>query len=281
MYPIPSPLLIARKTDAIVKRSLLVPCPHFDGRKWRFGRLAAHLTDWLPEFAFRPDDLPDRIENTSQVRRLMERAIEHLYSERAGPSRGELGELLLHICCRQFFGTFPAVSKLFYKTSSNEVVKGFDLAHVRLSGDGEIEIWLGEAKFYRDGKRAVRDAVRSVKEHLDRGFLRSEKIMLGGKISKYTPGYERLQWMFDVDTPLDQIFDRIVVPILVTYDSDSCSDFQNEDDYNSRLEAEVLALDDEFARLTIPVSVFKIMIPMNSKKLLQDEFDRRMGFYRS
>ncbi|ESX83424.1 hypothetical protein X756_29925 [Mesorhizobium sp. LSHC412B00] len=259
----------------------MVPCPQFDGRQWRFGRLAAHLTDWLPEFAFRPDDLPDRIENTSEVRRLMERAIAHLYSEKAGPSRGELGELLLHVCCRQFFGTFPAVSKLFYKTSSNEVVKGFDLAHVRLSEEGEIEIWLGEAKFYRDGKQAVRAAVKSVKEHLDRGFLQGEKIMLGGKISKFTPGYERLQWMFDVDTPLDQIFDRIVVPILVTYDSESCLDFQGEDSYNSQLEAEVLALDDEVNSRNIAVSVVKIMIPMNSKKLLQDEFDRRMGFYRT
>lgn len=280
MYPLPTPFLAARKTKTIDAREILVPCPSFEDRKWRFERLALHLTDWLPEFAFRPDDLPDHIENTSEVRRLMERAIEHLYSERAGPSRGELGELLLHICCRQFFGTFPAVSKLFYKTSSNEVVKGFDLAHVRLSDSGEIEVWLGEAKFYRSGKRAVRTAIKSVKEHLDRGFLRSEKIMIGGKISPQTPGYERLQWMFDVDTSLDAIFDRIVVPILITYDSESCANYQDEKSYDAELDPELVELDDAFRDHGIPVSIVKIMVPMNSKNLLQREFDRRMGFYR-
>ncbi|MEI5664059.1 DUF1837 domain-containing protein [Bosea sp. CCNWLW174] len=281
MYPLPSPLLVKRESGAISARELLVPCPLFDNKRWRFDRLAAHLTDWLPEFSFRPDDLPDRIENTSEVRRLMERAIEHLYAERAGPSRGELGELLLHICCRQFFGTFPAVSKLFYKTSSNEVVKGFDLAHVRVSHDEKIEIWLGEAKFYQDGKRAAAAAIKSIQSHLDRGFLKSEKIMLGGKISPQTPGYEKLLWMFDVDTPLDEIFDRIVVPVIICYDSAPCASFENDKTYLDQLEKELFLIDDIIRGSSIEVCIVKIMLPMNSKKLLQDEFNRRLGFYRS
>ena len=281
MYPIPTPLLSARKSETIEARKLLVPCPNFDNRSWRFKRLAAHLTDWLPEFSFRPDDLPSHIENTSEVRRLMERAIEHLHSEGAGPSRGELGELLLHVCCRQFFGTFPAVSKLFYKTSSNDIVKGFDLAHVRFTEDDGIEIWLGEAKFYKNGKKAVSAAIRSVNEHLNRGFLRSEKIMIGGKISPQTPGYEKLQWMFDVDTPLDEIFDRIVIPILITFDSTSSASYIDEESYSDKLDKELSTLDDMFFKHGIEANIAKILIPMNTKKMLQDEFNRRIGFYRS
>lgn len=279
MYPVPDSFLVARKSKAIIDRQLLVPCARFEDGEWRSRRLAHHLTDWLPEFVFRPDDLPSKIANTTEVRQLMERAVAHLYSAGAQSRRGELGELLLHVCCRQFFGTFPAVSKLFYKTSSNEVVKGFDLAHVRTTS-GEHEVWLGEAKFYRDGSRAIAEAIKSVRLHLERGFLKGEKIMLGGKISPSTPGYERLQWMFDVDTPLDEIFDRIVVPILITFESNSCSRYRDEANYETELETELVALDDRFSGHGIPVSIMKIMLPMKSKAALQAEFDRRLGFLR-
>ena len=104
--------------------------------------------------------------------------------------------------------------------------------------------------------------------------------MIGGKISPQTPGYERLQWMFDVDTSLHAIFDRIVVPILITYDSESCANYQDEKSYDAELDPELVELDDAFRDHGIPVSIVKIMVPMNSKNLLQREFDRRMGFYR-
>jgi hypothetical protein len=85
-------------------------------------------------------------------------------------------------------GTFPAVSKLFYKTATNDVVKGFDLVHTKLNADDTLEIWLGEAKFWKKGVPAVRDAIRSIKKHLELGFLEAEKILVGPKVSPETPG---------------------------------------------------------------------------------------------
>ena len=138
-------VLSPRSASASGKHPTIVVCPGFETRIWRYERLAAHLTDWLPEFVFRPEDLPPEIVNTTAIRKLMERAVNHLYDENTKTSRGELGELLLHVTCRQFCNTFPAVSKLFYKTSTNEVVKGFDIAHVRMKTESEVELWLGEA----------------------------------------------------------------------------------------------------------------------------------------
>lgn len=281
MFPIPRSILIQRQGTKLDTLDVFVPCPEFEAKQWRYERFAANLTDWVPEFVFRPEDLPDTIESLTDVRHLMERAVGHLYKESAAASRGELGELILHVCCRQFFESYPAVSKLYYKTSANDVVKGFDLFHVRITGD-EIELWLGEAKFWTDGRAAVRDAANSIKKHMEAGFMRAEKILLGGKISSTTPGYERLQWIFEQDTKLDQIFDRIVVPVLITYDSDACSNFETEEKYDEDLTAEVSELNDLFKSFALPEAIYvNFYVPMNNKTKLQSAFDSKLRAYRA
>jgi hypothetical protein len=55
---------------------------------------------------------------------------------------------------------------------SNDQVTGFDSALVTYDeGSGDVELWLGEAKFYKDTKAALTAALASLKGHLDEGFL--------------------------------------------------------------------------------------------------------------
>jgi hypothetical protein len=186
----PKPFLASRLLDSERTSQFDCICPGFELKRWRCERLAAHLLDWLPDFAIRQDDLPPKIENITDYRKLIENAAERIYKTEKSESRGEIGELLLHAICRQFSGTFPAVSKVYYKDSSNDVVKGFDLVHTRYDqATSELQLWLGEAKFYKSGSDAVSDAITSIRKHLDAGFLTSEKILLGSKISRDTPGY--------------------------------------------------------------------------------------------
>jgi hypothetical protein len=281
-FPLPDALLVQRITPQDLVHESVVACPGFETKIWRFERLAAHLTDWLPEFVFRPDDLPDAILSTSAIRRLMERAVEHLYKEDTSTSRGELGELVLHICCRQFFSTFPAISKLRYKTSSNDVVKGFDIAHVRAISEDEVELWLGEAKFFQDGRDAIRKAVQSINTHLSNEFMKSEKIMLGGKVSPLTPGYKHIQWIFDQDTSLDEIFSRIVIPVLISYDSNACELYNDDLGYDKELEKELRKLDSLLeGRIKAGIDVMVFYFPMNTKERLQVSFDKKLSGYRA
>jgi hypothetical protein len=203
----PRPFLVSRLARERPPPRLGCICPGFELRKWRVGRLAAHLTDWLPDFAINHEDLPEDIRNITAYRKLIEEAAQRIYTTEKSETRGELGELLLHAICRQFSGTFPTVSKVYYKTSSNDVVKGFDLVHTKYDETvDELQLWFGEAKFYSNGKSAVSNAIASISKHIEAGFLTSEKILLGGKISADTPGYSKLEWLFDRDTPLDEIF---------------------------------------------------------------------------
>src|SRR5712691_204515 len=193
----PNPFLVSRLFDQDQHPVLHCICPGFELKKWRYERLAAHLTDWLPEFSIRHDDLPEDIKNTTDFRKLIELAARRVYNTEKTESRGEIGELLLHAVCRQFPGTFPTVSKVYYKTSSNDVVKGFDLVHTRYDeSSDELELWLGDAKFYISGNGAVAQAISSITAHLNAGFLTAEKMLLGGKVSSDTPGYAKLEWLF-------------------------------------------------------------------------------------
>ncbi len=280
MFPTPDPFLVRRHTPPALTNETLVACAGFETRIWRFERLASHLSDWLPEFVFRPEDLPPAIRNTTELRKLMERAVKHLYEEGVRSNRGEIGELLLHVCCRQFFSTFPAISKLFYKTASNDVVKGFDIAHIRTVG-AEVELWLGEAKFYGRGDQAVRDAIASVNKHLSNKFLSAEKILLGGKVSTATPGYEKIQWLFDPDTSLDEIFTRIVIPILVAYDSDSCASYIDDASYDALLSTEIRELDALIGdKIDRALELVMLYVPMNAKDLLEASFNKKISGFR-
>jgi len=257
-------------------------CPGFELKRWRYDRLAAHLVDWLPDFAIRHDDLPEEIENITDYRKVTEDAAERIYKTKKSETRGEIGELLLHAICRQFSGTFPAVSKIYYKDSSNDVVKGFDLVHTRYENSTqELELWLGEAKFYSTAKDAVRDAIRSIKKHLDAGFLTSEKILIGSKISSDTPGYSKLEWLFNRDTPLDQIFQRLVIPILIAYDSPSAAKYENDNSYNDGLGEELTKLQRALSKgLPTNLSMFCFYFPMHTKKVLIEHFDKRISGFK-
>jgi Cap4 SAVED domain len=277
----PKVFLKSRFGDGSVQPHLQCICPGFELKKWRYERLAAHLMDWLPDFAIRHDELPQNLASITDFRKVLETAARRVYDTDHSSTRGEVGELLLHAICRHFAGTFPTVSKVYYKTSTNDVVKGYDLVHTCYNKQNdELQLWLGEAKFYTDGTSAVDEAITSVLKHLDAGFLTNEKILLGGKVSQDTPGYEKLQWLFERDTPLDEVIDRLVIPILIAYDSERTSSYVDDQSYNDSIRRECDALHSRFSsRLPLEISIHCFYFPMSSKRLLIEEFDKKLEGY--
>jgi len=122
----------------------------------------------------------------------MEEAAARVYISEAYQTRGEVGEIALHVVCRDFFGTIPISPRVFYKSASNDVVKAFDMVHARFNSKGEFKIWLGESKIYEDGVSAAADAVKSIGAHIDNGFLTNEKILLGSQVPESTPNYAKV-----------------------------------------------------------------------------------------
>lgn len=212
----PEAFLVTEFHDLDISPSATGLSVGYEDGEWRIDQLVSHVIEWLPEFALRTGEYLDT-SNANVVERLR-RAASRVYTSEKYSRRGEFGELFLHIAVRQVFGSIPAISKIFYKTAENETVKGFDAVHV-VGPPEDLELWLGEAKFYKDFKGAAREAAKEIVLHTQNDYLRSEFLLVADKIDDRLPHASALKKLLSPNTSLDDVFQRICIPVLLTYDS--------------------------------------------------------------
>ena len=279
--PTPPPFLEIRSTDIELPPHLRSLCAGFDLGEWRRRDLITHLLNWLPGFCLTEREFTTRL--MTEPATIMGQAAQRLYTTEKYKRRGEIGELLLHIACRQIFETVPVVCKLVYKSAYNDTVKGFDMVHM-VPADNELgaEIWLGESKFYLDPVAAIREAYKSVVDHLDPKFLRQEKSLIADKIPDDLPNRDAVAQAFSDQERLQTLIENGVFPILIAYDSNAVREYGSDEAYIDALVKELVPIK-EFAKnasLPHPITVQLLAIPLGDKGDFQDEFDRRLrGFF--
>ncbi|WP_186458501.1 HamA C-terminal domain-containing protein [Neorhizobium alkalisoli] len=271
----PSQFLQVRVQKLAGNPEYVTLCAGYEGKKWRSPQMAEDLMSWVPYAALSQEDqLAFGLHN---YRTFIQRAAYHIYAKK-DETRGEVGELLLHQACVQYHNATPVVCKLILKTSPNDVVKGYDGVYVVANQD-DIEIWLGEAKFYKDAKSAVAAAVKSIKDHFLPAFINAEKAMIVGHITKDTPYYDQLVHLFLNQTSADKLFSKAVFPVLVTYESESiaghisvCSELEEA------LKEEAEDISSKFGELIkqYGLKLQLILIPLLSKEELLHQFDTRL-----
>ena len=260
----------------------LAACAGFELGQWRYKKFADHLINWLPNFAMKEDEIA-RIGPENPLDLLREAAY-RVFTEEAGKKRGEIGELLLHILCVTEYRAAAFAIRVFYKMRSNDQVTGFDSTLVTVEEEtGDIELWLGEAKFYTDTKGAISAALRSLKGHLDAGFLEESKILIGPKIEPSAPGYEQLQWLFDGGSKLDEIVKRIVIPVLIASESDAAKAYVDDPEgYTDIVIKEFEYVRGRFAdaQAELNVRIVAIYVPLLSKTQLEHRCVEKLGMLR-
>ncbi len=250
-------------------------CAGFELAVWRCDTLADHLIEWMADYALHEDELSV---NHGNMYVRLKQAAARVYSSKHYEKRGEVGEIAMHAICREFFGTIPFAPRVFYLTSSNDVVKSFDLVHVRYPDAGP-ELWLGEAKFYDDGIDGARAAVKSLNDHLEAGFLRNEKLILGPQVSRNVPRYQEIRDLLSDRTSLDDLFKTAIFPICILSNSVAAAGSTTIcDDYLEALKAEVAEMSRIIANSGLPQRVRLILLhlPLGSKKKLAAAFDSRL-----
>ena len=85
----------------------------FDQNKFRLQPLVDIIRKVIPEFAL-GYHAGTEIPLTDMVERLKE-AAETVYLTEKYQTRGEFGELILHLLLRDFFDSIPLVSKIYFK----------------------------------------------------------------------------------------------------------------------------------------------------------------------
>lgn len=215
----------------------------------------------------------------------LRKAAQSVYGTQKYQRRGEFGELILHAILRDFFGAQPAVSKIYFKDGPNDTVKGFDSVHIVETEDNtDVELWLGEVKFYSSLSAGIRDVTDELKAHLSPSFLRTEFVAVTNKLDAGWPHSARVREMLDEKTSLDEIAGSLVVPILLTYDSSTVSLHDAiSDEYLTGLKEEALAAVEtmsEKLEIDLRIRVEAILMPLRDKKRLVNLFHQKLQIWR-
>nr|VFK12482.1 MAG: protein of unknown function (DUF1837) [Candidatus Kentron sp. LPFa] len=221
MHPLPQPdrfweIRVGRLNPENPGKGVSGLCVGYEQNQWRYSAFADYIMEWLPEFCLNSKER-DELSYESAVKSLR-KAANLVYQTDKYARRGEFGELFLHAAIRCVFESLPAISKLYYESSVNNTVKGFDCVHVVGPLD-DLELWLGEVKFYKKVSDAIRDVVAEIDEHLEVDFLRKEFILIGNKLGERDSYTAAVQRLISERTSLDTIFKRICIPVLLTYES--------------------------------------------------------------
>lgn len=270
--PIPAPFLEVRVKHLDLDPALIALCAGYETKRWRSKELVEHMMEWLPEFALTYTER--RTFGPSTAVRLIRAAARSIYSSQKFRNRGEFGELLLHMAVRQVFQTIPAISKIYYKDSDNDTVKGFDAVHVIVT-EATLELWIGESKFYNDISRAIADVVEEIKLHTQSDYLRREFAAIVNKIDSHWPHATRLKKLLDPNTSLDAIFDAACIPVLLTYDSEAVNAYESTSaEYVRAFTLEVERHHSTFKSKQLPkLKIHLFLLPMKSKSELIRELD--------
>lgn len=255
---------------------LLGACAGYENGQWRTERFSRYLMEWLPEFCLSYSERKS-ISETNAVSQLR-KAAQTVYDTDKYDRRGEFGELILHALLRETRHTEPAISKIYFKDSVNNTVKGFDAVHV-LDTPAGLELWLGEVKFYTDINKAITDVLVELEAHFQQNYLENEFMLLTNKLDPNWSGTEKLQRLLHPNTSLDTIVSAIVVPVLLTYESATTQAFDKTSaEYRTALEAELVKIHQKFkAKNTLTnIRIELFLLPMFNKKALLDQLHMRL-----
>jgi len=266
--------IIIHKPDDL--RGLSGICIGFEFGKWRCERFSKYLFNYLPEFALTRSEY-ENMDYTNAMDKLRN-AARTIYTTKKFENRGEFGELILHVVMRDLFNTIPAISKIYYKSNTNETVKGFDAVHVISTGDG-LELWLGEVKFYASINKAISDVVNELEKHSKSDYLRDEFILISRKIEDSWEHSRKLKRLLNPDTSLDDVFSSICIPVLLTYNSKTANAYEKiKSDYRSKIEEEIGNYYKKFVDKDLPknLKIHLFLLPLKSKKEVLGHLQTRL-----
>ncbi len=156
-------------------------------------------------------------------------------SDKTKKKYGFYGEVLLDIILRCFLKTNVLLARGYlYQPIAKSEVNGFDAFHLR-ENNNEIELWLGEAKFYLDYKRPISDVLKKIELSLSDAYVNDNVCTLIDWQNHFSTSCSRLSSIMDrwEKNPLINIAEEIakenmtvVYPIMIAYQLKSCETFE-------------------------------------------------------
>lgn len=271
--PFESDLVLEEKISEATFRAYNVG---FEQNKFRLQPLVDVLADVIPEFALGYHS--GKAIPLTKLRKKLKEAATRVYTTDNYKKRGEFGELILHLLLRDFCGSIPLISKIWFKDTDNATVHGFDGVHIVVSGDSK-KLWLGESKLYKDGREGVKELAADLKLHIERDYLRREFNLIETKLPETAPDIEHWRTLLHEHRRLEEVLDNICIPMVCTYSSpiygihnDNTAQFISD----FIAECQVLKTVFDEKKIKTDVDVLLMLLPVPSKEELLTELDKRL-----
>lgn len=189
--------------------------------------------------------------------------------------KGIFGELILHFLLREFKGTLPLISKVYFKDSFGHEAHGFDAVHVSENTEQNI-LWLGECKFYTEPRGGLKELIEDLK-YFTTDYLNEQYIIIDRALNaSHHPDRDR--WIAELKDKmglglLKDMFNLICVPLLCLYQSDIPSQLLSlpESDFDVIYLEHITSLkkyfddNNDFANKN-HVEIVLMLFPLDSKK---------------
>jgi len=271
--PFESELVIEEKISLAELRGYHVG---FDQKQFRLKPLVDIIRSVIPEYALGYHQGQD-VHMTKMVERMKD-AANTIYSTDKFKNRGEFGELILHLLLRDFFGTVPLISTIFFRDAVNVPPHGFDSVHV-IDRPAYKKLVLGESKLYHSGKAGIADLLKDIRIHVQNDYLRQQFNLVSRKIPANADNIRHWQQLLHKNQRLDSIFQSLIMPMACTYDSELfLNHTDNTAEYFKEFEEECGELFNQFnnGNTIANVEFVLLLLPIPCKKTLNKALHERI-----
>lgn len=247
---------------------------NYESGLYRQTDLIKIIRDTVIHFALTPQELSQI--NADSLAKLQNRAWKRI-SNRPKEKKGDYGELLLFLILEVFYPARKIVTKVRLRSSLGDEIKGYDCAHFSID-DGEICLWLGEAKFHQDFSSAIFKAVQSINDHMSDKAIKDELTILESNNTEIEES-ERimLEEYLNSGISLDKM--KFKIPILITFDStivgnhkEVCDAFTK--DLHLELDNKYKIIDGKTLTVKDNIELHFILLPLQAIKEIKEELEK-------
>lgn len=184
----------------------------FTFEEWNMTYFTESVYNWIIDYSL---SHKDRANFNGNPRSLFKYARENYPAS----DLNALGDLCLHIAIRESYSTIPIMNRLFDQNN-----KTFSCTHAILNFD-KIELWIGASSVSTSIDEGVNKAIDNVNYISNLQSLKIRLYALTSEIDSSWPHKDKLERLADSSLPLDQRFDKIVIPIFIMHDSELITDY--------------------------------------------------------
>ncbi|HFK5575165.1 TPA: Hachiman antiphage defense system protein HamA, partial [Elizabethkingia anophelis] len=158
----------------------------------------------------------------------------------------------------------------------NSETKGYDSYHL-IENAGQTELWFGEVKFHNNYKAGIKSVFKNIDKAISDNYLQTNVFSISNELNNLQWKGSKIETVIEnwKENPHLSIIDEIkkhnmklVYPVMLLYEEDGAGYDESIKNIPTHIQAEYSSTK---YSLSIPYSIFFILIPMKDVKLIKED----------